>query len=304
MKRTLFKTILLVILISGCSQTQPLPISSLTPRPAATRTPIPTQAPTLITTFTPTFQPAKTYTPTLTSLPTLQTDLAVTKINELLSTNNECALPCFWGIVPGKTSWGDAINFLRTFSSIDYGNDANSSGIKEFFFDINGPNQVGMHVTMHEDDDVISFIEVSDFDSQAYHLAVFLEKNGKPDEIVLRTYKSFYQNNSTVVPFLLYMYYSQPKMLVAYGYSNGQINGNWITGCIDGSPSVQIWALDRPHNLDEAMQIMGWYDPYLFYLNISDATLGELDVDEFYETFKNNSVKPCFRTPLNLWPEP
>jgi hypothetical protein len=300
MKRILFNTILFAILISSCSQKQPLSTSTVTPQPAAIRT----LTPTPIATITPFIQPAMTFMPTLTGLPTLQAGLEAKTINELLSTNNGCALPCFWGIVPGKTTWGDAVNFLQTFSSVEYGHDTNSGRSKEYFFDVNGPNQVGMRIKMNADNDLISFIEVSDFDSQAYHLAEFLENNGKPDEIVLRTYKSFYSNTSDVVPFLIYMYYSQPKMLVAYGYSNGKISGDWITGCIEGSPSLQIWAGDKPHNLDEAMQIMSWYDPYLIYLDISDATLGELDVEGFYETFKNNNAEPCFRTPINLWPEP
>ena len=85
MKRTLFSTILLlVILISACSQTQPLPASTVTPQPATTRTSTPTQVPALTSTFTPTFQPTKTYKPTLTSLPTLRADLAVKNISELL----------------------------------------------------------------------------------------------------------------------------------------------------------------------------------------------------------------------------
>lgn len=40
------------------------------------------------------------------------------RIIELLTNNNGCKLPCFWGITPGSTSWDDARTFLQEFNRI------------------------------------------------------------------------------------------------------------------------------------------------------------------------------------------
>ena len=54
---------------------------------------------------------------TLTPIPTLSESSREAKIQELLSTNGRCELPCFWGIVPGETTWEEAQEFLAPFAN-------------------------------------------------------------------------------------------------------------------------------------------------------------------------------------------
>ncbi len=291
MKNILFFVVLLMIYISGCSQIQP--ISTVTPIPAITKEPTSTPSATL----TPTLLPTATFTLTPTRLPTLQADKAIRKAKELLETNNGCALPCFWGITPGITSWDYTNSFLQTFSNIE----SHSSNGGEFYFDINGPSAIGLHITLSADNELVSFIQVSDFDSSSYHLSEFLVQNGKPDQVMLRTWKNS-PSNTDQVPFLIYMYYKTSGMLVAYGYGTGTIKSDYINGCVDLSPSVEIWGIEKPQNIEDAMKVMGWYDSNL--LSISDATAGALDVDNFYKKFSQSNVDTCFRTSRNLWLAP
>ena len=54
--------------------------------------------------------------PTLTPLPTLPRDEALSFVITLIEKNYDCKFPCFWGIIPGETTWDTANQFLASFS--------------------------------------------------------------------------------------------------------------------------------------------------------------------------------------------
>ena len=70
-------------------------------------TPIPTCTSTVLPTSTATSSPSPTPTliPTETPWPALRGEEAQHRAEELIRNNANCTLPCWWGIVPGKTSW-------------------------------------------------------------------------------------------------------------------------------------------------------------------------------------------------------
>ncbi len=71
-----------------------------TPTPAATRRPTLTRTP----------SPSPTITPT--PFTTLEATAKLDFVVQSLKTNRNCDLPCWWGIVPGKTNWDDMLNFF------------------------------------------------------------------------------------------------------------------------------------------------------------------------------------------------
>lgn len=99
-------------LVAGCTVS---PSSTLRLSPlASVTTPSPTATPITIPTHRPTLSPTATRipTPTLTPAPTLSAEVREAYVEELLMTNAGCKLPCWWGIVPGETTWVDAERFL------------------------------------------------------------------------------------------------------------------------------------------------------------------------------------------------
>ena len=105
--------VILAILLSGCapdrvesnndlsnSQSKNGSNSESSPEPTATRrppsTPIPTLAPTA----------------TVVPVPALEIDDQAEAIGYLFDSNYGCALPCWWGIVPGETKWQAVEDFL------------------------------------------------------------------------------------------------------------------------------------------------------------------------------------------------
>ena len=106
--------ILVVVLLVGCTAQMIPYTSTATASTGITFTPLPDVKPseTATLTHTPTNTPTLIPTLTWTPLPTLSAEAAHAKIKELLKTNGGCELPCWWGIIPGKTAWPEALHFL------------------------------------------------------------------------------------------------------------------------------------------------------------------------------------------------
>ena len=114
MKRRFYLIITLVIL-TGCVSSTNHENKGGTTQSALLPTSTVTLAPTETFTITP--------TPTFAPVPRQPINTPVEKDKdkialELLETNNDCELPCWWGIIPNKTRWTDAEVFLKLFSKI------------------------------------------------------------------------------------------------------------------------------------------------------------------------------------------
>jgi len=127
---SLVSAIFIVVFLWACNGNQPViqkpfqegrpgvETQTSTPLPASA-TPTPSLTPTLTPTPTSTSTPTPTATPTLTPLPTLPLQDAKNLVQELFETNRGCLLPCWWGITPGQTTWGEARQFLEQFADVD-----------------------------------------------------------------------------------------------------------------------------------------------------------------------------------------
>jgi hypothetical protein len=119
----------LIIINSGCSarnelqmgtmETVIVPPTTLTPMITdtlpVTNTTEPTPSPTHKSTMTSTPTMTGTPTPTATLTPpvTLEPAVAKEEVKRLFKEEVDCATACFWGIVPGETSLGEATNILK-----------------------------------------------------------------------------------------------------------------------------------------------------------------------------------------------
>jgi hypothetical protein len=102
-----------VILIGGCTSNKPANIST-----TFTITTNRTKAPNTLPVYTATHTPTPTMTPTITSVPTLASEVAYARVNEFLANGSSCQLPCWMGIVPGKSTLLDLHESLTRFSGI------------------------------------------------------------------------------------------------------------------------------------------------------------------------------------------
>lgn len=115
-----FVSLLLISIFSGCdklsqrtstlslgTQTLPFTVTIETKEKISTLTPSPTTPPIFATAA---------------AVPTLKAEDANKRLLELLEISGDCHLPCWWGIIPEKTTSQDAAAILNSFSTISLKN--------------------------------------------------------------------------------------------------------------------------------------------------------------------------------------
>lgn len=272
-----------------------IPSATETSIPVATSTvalPPPTSPATAIV------MPTQTHAPT----PTLPPDEAQALLLDLLQNNAGCRLPCWWGFTPGRTSWQVAESYLSTFAfAIKRGSSVERPLYSVYFI---VPEEIFPVALIHNYkviDGSIQRIEVILGSVPTYNLSAFLSTYGMPSEVWLRTYNQAREGD---LPFDTVLFYPEQGILTRYD-SQADDLGEQITGCPQQKPALvlSLWSPERQLTFAEAtsetieIREDGW-----LYHPLQEAT--GMDVETFYQTFKeaNNSV--CLETPAGLWPSP
>lgn len=317
----LFLICLVWIMAVSCTanpQPTPVPIEPLTTARATSQV-AETSAPTIIIpthTLTsipthlpfasPTPKPTSTRPPTLTPLPTIAPEEAAAYVEELLETNGGCQFPCWWGIIPGETRWVDAKNFLDTFA-IDYaltGFGGGRSGYGVYVPSVHSERHISY--TFYVLDNFVYGVGtgIGGLTWRNYELHQILNTFGLPKEVWIETFWREF------LPFRVVLFYPHLGIMVLYE-NNGSTNGNQIVGCpqnIDDFPEMsspprlpRLWLFTPDvdatfiDTADFIAETMGAEN----YLALEEAT--DMDVETFYETFKEADNTTCLITPSELW---
>jgi hypothetical protein len=321
MKRWTWLFLGLLFIVTGC-QTVPdesetdsglqLLTATSTPQrvmPTSSATSIPTAAPT----FRPSLTPRPTHTPrppTVTPLPTVPPADVPEFVQNLFETNAGCQLPCWWGIVPGQTTWADAWNFLSTFAD-----ERTVGGV--------GQQRAAHSITIPRPDGADSDEKPSEFwqvfivssssgnvlmirvgfGAERYPLPEVLAAFGPPDEVWIGTTKIGISSH----PFYVVVSWPSQGIIVQYLVSASQPE-DLLIGCpqyMDEEPLVpELWLMS-PEEDDTFFEILGIFgfgrEGARNFRPLEEAT--GTDVETFYEIFKNPNNTECLTTPLNLWPD-
>jgi hypothetical protein len=292
-----------------------VPTLILVPSPSATITPTST-AP---QTGTPTPQPTSTPTPTM--IPTLAEGDAYARLLELLQTNYGCQLPCWWGIVPGLSTFADAqAQFIPLMGITDfyYTDDGGGFGLRypvnDLLLDIyleqwvlprgNTIEKIYISTQMLRKTDN-GFVEVFDSDSYnkilgAYTLSGILSGFGSPSRVLIRA------ENYGTYPMTEYIFitliYPEKGVFVRYKIFSER-KGDVFSGC-PSKAFIDLWLI--PPNIGDNYQDIlslgrGWEGDMHSIKPLEEAT--QMTVDEFYRTFKE-PTDICVQTPVNIWPIP
>ena len=240
-----------------------------------------------------------TKTPNIgTPLPVLPTDEAKKMVQELLENNAGCRLPCWWGIVPGKTTWIEARHFLESFAVYI----GETGGVR---VPLPSPysNATYMDHGYYINNGIVEYISIYNYSlAPNYYLPKFLENYGQPSEVWIQT---FSQEEIGQWNFTYYLFYMDKGILVEYGLGTSIENAvvdDKLQNCLKHaeSPLIYLWSPEQnkmsfqeakqkfilPQNLPEPMSLL-------------DAT--GMDVKTFFETFKNPDAITCIQTPKDLW---
>lgn len=307
--------LLVVFAITRCkaSQTEvvaPTTVPTLTTQPTlfSTQTHVPTSTP------TPTSTPLiPTPTISLTPMPTLTAQERESHVRELLQTNRGCELPCWWGIVPGKTQWEDARKLLEhlgvRISSKTEPDGSIFHGTGGFDFE---DEKIYNRIGITEKEGVVESIYIlSDsgmneaaFQSlwKHYDPQLVIPAFGVPSRVWLTT-STIKVGNKGITGYILKIFYDHLGFVVRYdgGVTHSPIYH--ICPTFDDSSegisqiSMVLQSPDNQSPLDRIDQ----GDLIDKYTRTIEYATG-LSLEEFYQLFTQEDKPACFDTPRDIWP--
>lgn len=294
----------MLAMLTGCGLEVP---SSVTPTSlpisANTISPVPTNTLT-IATFSSATETSET-TPTYTPFPVLSSDERERQILELIASNGGCELPCWWGIMPGKTTFEEARNFLRQFNPAPFlQEEAPNKQFVNYLIPVSAhiSPAYGIDINLDIVDDVVKIISVGSIESVTnFNIQNLLSNYGRPSEVWIHTYRSYLGG---IPPVDVLMFYPTQGILARYSTELSNINEgkDSATICLDRGPTLTLWSPEEQIDFDQA-QVYARLD-YKEYgkplLPLNQATT--ISLDEFYDYRTKEQI--CINTALSLWPEP
>lgn len=301
-RKTILFLISFILAVASACQTSPSPLSTTDITPT-TLTASPTIAPAL-TTSTPYFS---TY---LTRVAQQDRD----RINELLTTNAGCVLPCWWGITPGLTTLTEADRLMRelgAFGSVLKAQQwrlPDGSVTHEVGFDLVDPRE-SISIQFGVQNNIIQSLLIKVYEVgepldfrywDTYSLTHIFEKYGKPDRIWLKNTPFVIEPPaSDITLYGLFVFYDDLKILIVYpGITKIEdpmlICPNLEERQIDGMELYLVNASQEVALEEYAGFIL---DRQEYMLPIEEAS--GLSVPKFYEFFLSGNR--CFETPRKIW---
>lgn len=280
--------------------------------PAVKASPTPQSLPTItVVPPTPTLTALPTSIQSLTPLPTLQEEIGLENLYSWLEGTNNCLLPCWGGIIPGQTTWDEAIQItqsMRSFSSIDVylGAECDFGECNLISWSLPDTNDgLGYIYSLLPDNKIhIMRIEVTDSSSlvNALNLKDILNHYGKPSILLMSALPvGFGQELPGELALELILVYPDRQFVVKY-LRPARLSGDFFTSC-ESANYIKLIILDNKEQLMSVNVIADatetkdlgvdvWHKP------VEEAT--EMTIDRFYETYKNSDA-PCITTPISVW---
>ena len=234
-----------IITISGCGSGK-----EISPMPTNTAVPSLTS---IVTISTLVFTPRPSPTTTLTPLATLEPKQANETIKTLLQEPVDCSAPCFWGIIPGRTTLDEAKNVFHRLGlqtkSIAYEG-------KEFYgTEYDFDSGVSILVNLTTQDKVVENLRV-DINPETQKAGVPREWRAYSPETLMKRYGApsrveFFVGRVAVISYTMIVYFDKLDLIVEYGGYNvgvGTEKSFRVCPLVDQQDSIRIWLGANPEN--------------------------------------------------------
>jgi hypothetical protein len=154
-------------------------------------------------------------------------------------------------------------------------------------------------------DDVIEFMSVglgyeflqekaSDLDF--YLLHNLLSTYGPPEEVYIQ---AFSVTPSGSLPFYVELFYPQQGFTLSYN-DKASLRDDQIQVCIHDKFSLSLWTPGSIETFNDLARVGNFpADELPLYRPLQEVTA--MDVETFYDTFKNSDNPFCLETPAELW---
>jgi hypothetical protein len=306
-------------MLTGCYQDDH---ATLTPA-ATAEVRLPRSSPTNIAMLqSPTIQislpPAQTREPTITPLATLKSEDAYKTITTLIQAQDQCALPCWFGITPGKSNFDDANNYFSQFSEIGHiALSSNKLSLSDWVsLGVNFPTYtlttqvyrasggkvayftIDAHISKIQNEAPVygdpAYVEMW----HGYFLPEIFAKYGMPGKIFLDTTR-LQAESTTNYPFVVWIVYPEQGFLLRYEGVNAKVGNNLRICPLQSDLSIISWRTET-----------STYERYIKDDMAMGTSLGpqpleavtDFDVASFYDRFKNAWSGICFNNPAAFWP--
>jgi hypothetical protein len=303
------------LILSACTGTVTSPstspvapsVSTLTTLPSPTLTLQPTSTPTAVpASLTPTSTrrptvtpPLNTATPSQTPVPTLEARQQAQVVADLLKTNGDCNLPCWWGIVPGSTQFRTIIDSFKQ-QGINLYLVGNLAGVLQV--DVPHPTQLfdyGFSMELIAEQGVISRLEVDGEtynltqsrrfanDWQRYSLSNILQEYGQPSAI--RFISGPPAERDAPVLYALTLLYEPSGFAISYtGPAQFDNQSNVIHACpgIEQMNDIRLVLVSPGEPVSKSSSELADLGPTL------QETIG-MSIEEFYGKFKRSNSRDC-----------
>jgi hypothetical protein len=297
-QRNIWLVNLIIYLAIGCSK--PLPV---TRSPTAPELPA---APTLSKTNTP-----LSASQTATVMPTSKTQESLDAFWTIYDSNKPCSLPCYWGITPGKTQWGDVSSKLAALGRISVG--ADNPNLKIYILSIdNIPSEISPSNEIHvgffvEEGQVQAIVTNSKWVNRKFDpsLSATLAYYGPPDEIWIEPVIT----PSDISHYELVIYYSELGVLVGSG-GDAEVLKDSLEICPQlepgksrfgpFAPTLNLWSPEMQFSFKEIRDsIFGGYspDPTLFFP--LEELQDSIDKYAFYQLYLDPGTTKCIDVKLD-----
>ncbi|MCB2178484.1 hypothetical protein KQH61_03625 [bacterium] len=302
------------LLLAGCAKNKiVIPPTEIHDEPLVVDTIRPTSTP-IIPSSTPTLVPSPTATliPTLTSapVPTLLPEEAQDVFRKWLEGEPDCLLPCWAGIVPGETTWNEALDILEPVTTIwSIVEDYECSGGK-----CNGFDWKFMHlsnlpstrspiygsVDTNGEDEVYSIsIQINHTSEMQIPLEQILQQYGVPDRLLVHTPRNYIDKE--YIGWMI-LYYSENNFIIQYGRT-AVMGSDYITSCGEIT-STQVDIVFEGNEVvwdTEKILDIVWRNPeyYLLYKDIEDVT--DFTIESFHDYYIEHPGS-CWSSPISSWP--
>lgn len=247
-------------------------------------------------------------TPTLSPIPTLiERDLTIpfeeasSIILELHSDNGGCEeISCWWGILPGHTSWDDAYEVISPIGKVTDGF-RSREGAVVYFFEFAVPQSIEpdgyLRSAMWIADEKIMAIEVHDGINDS--LPVVLENYGPPEEIWI--FVGLQSSN-----YYIELFYQKQGVLIRFESDIDQILEDNVIICPNelksdqqSISSILYWNPREEINYRDILSevLFGLDERKRSRFFALDKESSDIDAIEFYNSYIDPSATHC----LNIW---
>jgi hypothetical protein len=227
-----------------------------------------------------------TPSPTITPFVTLEPAQVAETLQPLLNDPMNCAVPCFWGIIPGNTSFEEARIFFSKLGLIPFEKVYEGRGFYTFSYSTGSGHDFS--VTLHINNNLVESIELTPLISEpkegsprewiAYSPETLIKRYGSPSRV------RFTVMSSGVADFMgiginMVMYFDTSNLIIHYSGYN--MTPEWFCPLEAPFDFVRLWIGNNPPDT-----------PSFETLSLEEAT--SLTMHQFTQLMLGDPKKACF----------